>query len=153
MKVKDKDNVAMYICLGIMYILGAIADGIGHINWLINLSGIVFECAAMCFIIESMDLLYEHRLVNMKRLAVINIGSVMVGIIAISILWNCKMFFFFISMGAFIVTNIFVLIASLCDFSGQRRKCMEIERQKRMYNEQNEEDEEQSDRISITIKQ
>ena len=102
-----------FILLTAMYLLGALADGFGYFNWVVNMMGIVLQFAALPFIIINFIILFDSGILPARRSAIINLIFIFVILLFMILFWKLKMTAFLITSFILMLLNFIMLIVSM----------------------------------------
>lgn len=102
-----------FILLIAMYLLGALADGFGYFNWVVNMIGFVLQFASLPFIVVNFIVLFDSGILPARRSAIINLISIFVILIFMIICWKLKMTPFLITSFILMLLNFVMLILSM----------------------------------------
>lgn len=102
-----------FILLTAMYLLGALADGFGYFNWVVNMMGIVLQFASLPFIIINFIILFDSGILPARRSAIINLIFIFVILLFMILFWKLKMTAFLITSFILVLVNFVMLIISM----------------------------------------
>lgn len=109
-----KPYSAVYILLFVMFVIGAVSDGFGHINELVQLAGFLLEIISMTAIIAFLIIWFHYdKNANIKMAAILAVFNIIISLILISIFWSFPMFPFLFAMFSFMVVNFWILCVSI----------------------------------------
>ena len=116
MKMFEKfknQHIQLFLLLFCMFAIGAVADGFGFFNWIINAVGIVLQIGAMTFIVVDFVLLFDSGLLASRKSVMINLFVIFISLVLLAVCWKLKMAAFLFTVGAFLLLNIIMLVIGL----------------------------------------
>lgn len=116
MKLIDKfrnEHIQTFLLWFSMFVLGAVADGFGFLNWILNVTGILLQIGAMVFLVIDFVILFDSGLLPSRKSVIINLLVIFVCLLLISICWNLQMTTFLITTSLFMLLNIIMAIIGM----------------------------------------
>lgn len=111
-KIRNK-HVEIFMILFAIYLIGAVSDGFGFFNWLVNVVGIILQVAILPFILINHVVLFDSGLLPARRSVIINMSVIFVCLICTIVCWKLKMATFLFTSGTIILFNFIMLIFSI----------------------------------------
>jgi len=107
------EKIQIFILPTLMYLLGALADGFGHLNWILNITGILLQIGAMVLLIVNFVILFDSGLLAARKAVIINLLIILVGLISLSLCWKLSMNTFLVTTSIIILINFIMLIVAM----------------------------------------
>lgn len=105
----EKEIVQIYGLGGIIYLAGMIADGLGFLNDVLNVVGVLILIVAMAFLC-AIHFIWYITTKQRKKTFIVNLLGIVISLIHIVCCWYINMSMVCVSMGVFIIMNFCMII-------------------------------------------
>lgn len=112
-ELSKNEKTQIFILPILMYILGALADCFGNLNWVLNITGILLQIGAMVLVIVNFVILFDSGILAARKAAIINLIIITVGLILISLCWKLNMNMFLVTTSIIVFLNLLMLLIAM----------------------------------------